>query len=142
MLWPPNVKSWLIGKEPDAGKDWGQEEKQGTEDKRVGWHHWLNVHEFDQTLGDSGQRSLVYYSPWGSQRVGHALATEQWATGETGQNIQYFHFHCHRERSRCHRLSNVIKSEHDIWNIRFKEIIHSMYQILYSLIAKILNYFK
>jgi len=42
ILWPPDAKSWLIGKDPDAGKDWGQEEKGTTEDEMVGWHHWLN----------------------------------------------------------------------------------------------------
>ena len=52
ILWPPDVKSWLIGKNPDAGKDWGQEEKGMTEDEVVGWHHGLYVHEFDQALGD------------------------------------------------------------------------------------------
>ena len=46
ILWPPHVKSWLIWKDPDAGKDWGQEEKGMTEDEMVGWHHWLNGHEF------------------------------------------------------------------------------------------------
>ena len=46
ILWPPDVKSWLIGKDSDAGKDWGQEEKGMTEDDMVGWHHWLNGHEF------------------------------------------------------------------------------------------------
>ena len=46
ILWPPDTKSWLIGKDPDAGKDWGQEEKGRTEDEMVGWHHWLNGREF------------------------------------------------------------------------------------------------
>ena len=46
-LWPPDAKSWLIWKDPDAGKDWGQEEKGTTEDEMVGWHHWLNGHEFE-----------------------------------------------------------------------------------------------
>ena len=46
ILWPPDAKSWLIWKDPDAGKDWGQEEKGTTEDEMVGWHHWLNGHEF------------------------------------------------------------------------------------------------
>ena len=46
ILWPPDVKSWLILEDPDAGKDWGQEEKGTTEDEMVGWHHWLNGHEF------------------------------------------------------------------------------------------------
>jgi len=48
VLWPPDSKSWLIGKDPDAGKDWGQEEKGAAEDEMVGWHHWLNGHEFEQ----------------------------------------------------------------------------------------------
>ena len=65
MLWPPDVKSWLIGKDPAAGKDWGQEEQGVTEGEMIGWHHWLNRHELEQTLGDSeGQRSLVCCSPW------------------------------------------------------------------------------
>ena len=46
VLWPPDAKSWLIGKDPDAGKDWGREEKGTTEDEMVGWHHWFNGHEF------------------------------------------------------------------------------------------------
>ena len=50
ILWPHDVKNWLIGKDPDAGKDWKQEEKGMTEDEMVGWHHWLNGHEFEQTL--------------------------------------------------------------------------------------------
>ena len=45
--WPPDMKNWLIGKDPDAGKDWGQEEKETTEDEMVGWHHWLSGHEFE-----------------------------------------------------------------------------------------------
>ena len=65
-LWPPDVKAWLIWKDPDAGKDWGQEEKGTTEDEMVGWNHWLNGHEFDQIPGDNeGQASLARFSPWG-----------------------------------------------------------------------------
>ena len=66
LLWPPDSKNWLIGKDPDAGKDWRWEEKGMTEDEMVGWHHWLNGHAFEQALrvGD-GQGSLVYCSPWG-----------------------------------------------------------------------------
>ena len=48
ILWPPNAKNWLIGKDPDAGKDWGQEKKGTKEDEMVGWHHWLNGHEFEK----------------------------------------------------------------------------------------------
>ena len=60
ILWPCDVKFWLLGKDPDAGKDWGQEEKEVTEDEMVGWRHWLNGHEFEQTLEDTeGQGSLA-----------------------------------------------------------------------------------
>ena len=70
ILWLPDVKSRLIGKDPDAGNDWRQEEKQTTEDEMVGWHHWLNGHEFEQTPGDSeGQGSLVCCSPWGCKQL-------------------------------------------------------------------------
>ena len=65
ILWPPDAKNQLIGKDPDAGKDWRQEEKETTEDEVVGWHHQLNGHEFEQTPGDSeGQGSLVCFGPW------------------------------------------------------------------------------
>ena len=64
-LRPPDVESWLIGKDPDARKDWGPEEKGTKEDEMVGWHHWLNGHEFEQTPGlGEGQGSLVCCSPW------------------------------------------------------------------------------
>ena len=60
ILWPLDVKNWLLGKDPDAGKDWRQEEKGMTEDKMVGWHHWLNGHEFEQAPGvGDGQGSLA-----------------------------------------------------------------------------------
>ena len=60
MLWPPDGKSRITGKDPDAGKDRGQEEKGTTEDEMVGWHHQLNGHEFEQALGDGeGQESLL-----------------------------------------------------------------------------------
>ena len=74
-MWPPDVKSQLIGKVPDVGKDWGQE-KGMTEDEMVGWHH--QIIEFEQILEDSeGQGCLVCCSPWGSQKVRYNLATEQ-----------------------------------------------------------------
>ena len=66
MLWPPNLKSWLMGKDPDTGKDWRQKEKRAAEDEMVGWHHQLNGREFEQTPEDSeGQESLLCCSPWG-----------------------------------------------------------------------------
>ena len=70
ILWPPEAKSRFIGKDHDAGKDWGQEEKGMTEDERVGWHHWLDAHEFEQVpeVGD-GQGNLACCSPWGHKEL-------------------------------------------------------------------------
>ena len=66
ILWPSDVKSQLVRKGPDARKDLRQGEKGMTEDEMVGWHHRLNIHEFEQTPGDGeGQGSLVFFSPWG-----------------------------------------------------------------------------
>ena len=66
IIWLLDGKSWFIGKDPNAGKDWRQEEKGVTEDEMVGWHHRLNGHEFEQAPGDSeGQGSLVCCHPWG-----------------------------------------------------------------------------
>ena len=66
VLWPPHAKSWLIGKDPDAGRDWGQEEKGTTEDEMAGWHHQLDGHEFGWTPGVcDGQGSLVCSDSWG-----------------------------------------------------------------------------
>ena len=69
ILKPPDVKSWFIRKDPDAGKDWGQEEKGTTKDEMIGWHHPLNEHEFEQTPGDTKRHeSLVCFSPWGPKK--------------------------------------------------------------------------
>ena len=66
ILWPPDAKNWLTGKDPDAGKDWRQEETGMTKDEMVGWHHRLNGHKFKQAPGNGeGQGSLVCCSPWG-----------------------------------------------------------------------------
>ena len=86
ILWPPDMKNWLIGKDPDAGKDWRLLEKGMTEDEMFGWHHQLNAHEFEQTLGDSeGQGSLVYCTPLGGKE---ADMTERRNTITTTFNIQ------------------------------------------------------
>ena len=66
VLWPPDAKNWLTGKDSHAGKDWRQEEKGMREDEMVGWHHQLNGHEFEQAVGvGDGQGSLSCSSPWG-----------------------------------------------------------------------------
>ena len=69
ILWPTNAKTQLIGNDPDAGKDWGQEERRATEYEMVGWHHQLNEHEFGQTPGDTeGQGSLACCPSWVSKK--------------------------------------------------------------------------
>ena len=66
VLWPPHVKSWLIGKDSDAGRNWGQEEKGTTEDEMAGWHHWLNGHASEWTPGvGDGQGGLTCCDSWG-----------------------------------------------------------------------------
>ena len=80
ILWPPDAKSWLIGKDPDAGREWGQEEKGMTEDEMVGWHHLLNGHWFGWSpgIGDGGRPGVLRLLV--SQRIGHDWATElNWA---------------------------------------------------------------
>ena len=78
ILWPPDAKSWLTGKDPGGGKDWGLDEKGMTEDEIVGWHNQLNGHDFGWTRGDSeGQGSLTCYSPWGCKESDTTLVTEQ-----------------------------------------------------------------
>ena len=70
ILWPPHEKSWLIGKDPDAGRDWVQEEKGTTEDVMAGWHHRLNGHEFEWTPGVcDGQGGLACCSSWGRKEL-------------------------------------------------------------------------
>ena len=66
ILWPPDAKNWFLGKDPDGGKDWGQEEKGTTEEEMAGWHHRFDGYESEQALGaGDGQGSLAYCSPWG-----------------------------------------------------------------------------
>ena len=75
ILWPPHAKSLLIGKDPDAGRDWGQEEKGATEDEMAGWHHRLDAHEFEETLGvGDRQGGLACCSSWGCKE----LDTTEW----------------------------------------------------------------
>jgi len=70
ILWPPDAKNWLIGKDPDVGKHWGQEEKGMTADEMVGWCYQLNRHEFEQAPGKGkGQGSQVCCSPWGHKEL-------------------------------------------------------------------------
>ena len=84
ILWPPDAKSWLIGKDPDAGKDWRQEKNGMAEDEMFGWYHQLEGHEFEQVLGDGeGQESLACYSPWGHNE----LDTTEWLNSNSGKRL-------------------------------------------------------
>ena len=86
-LWPRDAKSWLIGKDPDDGKDWRQEEKGMTEDEMVEWHHWLDGHEFEQAPGvGDGQGSLACCSPRGCKE---SDMTEQLNNSFIVTNITY-----------------------------------------------------
>ena len=70
VLWPPHAKSWLSGKDSDAGRDWGQEEKGTTEDEMAGWHHWLDGHDSEWTPGDGdGQGGLACCNSWGHKEL-------------------------------------------------------------------------
>ena len=82
IFWPPDVKSWLIGKDTDARKDWRWEEKGTTEDEMIGWHHQDDRHEFEWTLGvGDGQGSLSCCSPWGCKKL-HMTERLNWRCTE------------------------------------------------------------
>jgi len=85
IFWPPDAKSWLIWRDPDAGKDWGQEERGMTEDEMVGWHHWLSGRGFGSTSNSgswwwTGRPGMLQFV--GSQRVGHDWATKLTELGD------------------------------------------------------------
>ena len=92
VLWPPHAKSWLIGKDSDAGSDWGQEEKGMTEDEMAGWHHWLDGREFEWTPGvGDGQGGLACCNSWGlkeSDRTEWLNWTNDWLLRNKGLNHQ------------------------------------------------------
>ena len=87
IIWPPDAKNWLIGKDPDAGKYWRQEEKGMTEDEMIGWHHRLNGLEFEYTPGvGDGQGSLSRCSPWGHKES----ETAEWLNWTASGSRKYF----------------------------------------------------
>ena len=84
IIWPPDAKSWLIGKDPAAKKNWRQKEKGTTENEMAGWHHQLNGHESEQIPGDGkGQRSLTWCCPWGCKESGKTQQLNWSAIPET-----------------------------------------------------------
>ena len=97
VLWPPHAKSWVTGKDSDAGRDWGQEEKGMTEDEMSGWHHWLDTHEFGWTPGvGDGQGGLACCNSWGrkeSDRTEQLNWTDQiftWNNKSSSEKITIF----------------------------------------------------
>ena len=100
VLWPPHAKSWLIGKESDSGRDWGQEEKGMTEDEMAGWHHRLDGREFEWTLGDGdGQRGLACCNSWGCKESD----TTEWLN-----RVGIYHHHHHYHRHPCYQPNQII----------------------------------
>ena len=94
IIQPPDEKNWFHGKDPDAGKDWGQEEKGTTEDEMVGWHHWLDGCELEWTPGvGDGQGDLACCSPWSckesdmTERLNWTELTDQWKRSESSERI-------------------------------------------------------
>ena len=114
ILWPPHSKSWLIGKDSDARKDWGQEEKGTTEDEiAAGWHHWLDGHEFEWTPGaGDGQRGLVCCDSWGRKE---SDTTEQldWTATAAAKSLQS-----------CPTLCDPIESNWCIYKITNKDLLY------------------
>ena len=87
ILWPPDAKSWLIWKDPDAGKDWGQEETGMTEDEMIGWHHRLHGHGFGWTPGvGDGQGGLAYCGSWGCKESD----TTEWLNWTEWSSVLHF----------------------------------------------------
>ena len=99
ILWPPDVKSWLIGKYPDAGKDWGQEEMGTMEDEMVGWYHRLNGHGFGWTLGiGDGQEGLACYASWG-RKESDTTEWLNWIERNRGGFVRFVQIGCWEHRS-------------------------------------------
>ena len=90
ILWSPDAKSWLTEKYPDAGKDWRQEENGTTEDEMVGWHHWFNGHDFEQTLGNSEGQGTLVYSVHGVPKSQTQLSN--WATTTKFTVLYNYHY--------------------------------------------------
>ena len=88
ILWPPDAKIWLTGKDPDAGKDWGQEKMETIEDEMVGWHHWLDAHGFGWTRGvGDGQGGLVSCGLWGRKESDTTERLNRTETSKTKLSI-------------------------------------------------------
>ena len=88
ILWQPDGKSWFIGKDPDAGQDWGQEKKWAAEDEMFSWHHWFNRHKFEQTPGgNEGHGSLACCSSWGRTQLSDWMTTTYMKKNYMNNNV-------------------------------------------------------
>ena len=132
VLWPPHAKSWLTGKDSDAGRDWGQEEKGTTEDETAGWHHRLNGHEFEWTPGVSdGQGGLACCNSWGHKE---SDTTERlnWAelkllsvaaSGEHSRSGDFSHFVLNCEK--CYGEKKIAGTKDKCWYQNWKKHMYS-----------------
>ena len=125
VLWPPHVKSWLIGKDSDAGRDWGQEEKGMTQDEMAGWHHWLNGRETEWTpgLGDE-QGGLACCSPGGhkeSDTTERLNWTEWYTDNDDSLKFSKSHYCCRRSTNSCFSPKRTESSD---WLLGPKSIIY------------------
>jgi len=119
VLWPSHVKSWLIGKDPDAGKDWRQEEKGTTEDEMAGWHHRLDGHEFEWTLGvGDGQGGLACCDSWGckeSDMTERLNWTElNWSACSLRLNFRSFPLCVYHWQLICHKIRPIPTIHHPV----------------------------
>ena len=115
VLWPPYVKNWLTGKDPDAGRDWGQEEKGMTEDEMAGWHHWLDAHEFEWTPGvGDGQGGLACCNSWGCKESD----TTEWLNwtelNHSMPGLSVHHQLLEFTQTHVHQVSDAIQPSHPL----------------------------
>ena len=129
VLWPPHAKCWLIGKDSDAGREWGQEEKGTTEDEMVEWHHWLDGHEFEWTQGvGDGQEGLACWVSWGHKE---SDTTEQLNWTELNKGMKYLWINLIKEVKELYTESyNTLMKETEGHSYKWKDILCSQMRIL------------
>ena len=128
ILWPPHSKNWLIRKDPDARKDWRQEEKGMKEDEMVGWHHWLDIHEYEHALGVGDRRGgLACCSPWGHKEW-HMTEQLNWTELDYSSSHGYFwtsediHPRTPSHNICCKALMRKMSSRHSVWVVSRQKI--------------------
>ena len=117
ILWPPDAKDWLTGKDPDSGKDWGQEEKGMTGNEMIGWHHHqLNGHEFEQPPGyGDGQGGLACYNPWGCK------SRTQLSDWITTTNVRYHHCYSYIVMINNKKINRALKLAYTLKRIHLNQ---------------------